>query len=195
MCAIDRVVGVIKPGIPGINRTDCCASKGGITGGPYAVHHKGMIGSINGDTDRIVVRNCILAKVGSKIIGSCRATGPINPIVEPVRLGTGARVCIVPCAVGNGMWIGTEIAANILTNVADPTSPATVACIESTVNSLLRVVPLRTLAIVIEPVVDLDRSDVGYSAPVAVMLIPVIIGRIHPTMVGAVKRIARRAIG
>src|SRR5258706_10873219 len=137
MCAVDRVVGVIKPWIPGINRTDCCASKRGITGGPYAVHYKGMIGTINGDTDGIVVRNCIPAKVGSKIIGSRRATGPINPVVEPVRLRTGARGCIVPCTVGNGMGIGTEIAANIFTDIAAPASPGTVGCIESAVNSLL----------------------------------------------------------
>ena len=84
--AIDRLVGVIEPGVPGIDGTDLRAGVRGVAGGPYTIDDKGVIPSIDSDADRVVVRNGVLTEVGSEVVGGGGAAGAINPVVEPVGL-------------------------------------------------------------------------------------------------------------
>ena len=99
---------MIQPWIPGIDGTDGCAGRRRIAGSPYTVNNKGVISSINCHADRIVVGYGVSSKVGAEIVGRGRTTGPINPVVKPVWLRTGAYRCVIPCTIGNGMRIFSQ---------------------------------------------------------------------------------------
>src|SRR5258708_32553789 len=73
-------------------------------------------------------------------------------------------------------------------------SPGTRIRVEPVVNGLLRVVPRGAFPIVVEPVVDLDGTDVGNATPVAPVLVPIIGCNVHPGVIGAIKRVTRRTV-
>ena len=104
---------MIQKWIPGIDGTDGCARSRRIAGSPYPVNNKGVITPIDCHTDRVVVGYGVSPKVGSEIVSCSCATGPINPVVKPVWLRTGANGCVVPCTIGDGVGIGSEITTNI----------------------------------------------------------------------------------
>src|SRR5947209_15516488 len=191
MSSIHRVVRVIQPWIPGIDRTNCCARIGRIAGSPYTVNNKGVIGPIDCHADGIVVGYCVSPKVGGEIVGRGRAAGPINPVVKPVWLRTGADRCIVPCTIGDGTRISSEIATDIRLDIAPTSTPGTGSRIEPVMNGFLRVVPLWSTSIVIKPIVDLNSSYVGNTTPISLMLIPIVGSSIHPGMVRSIKIVAR----
>ncbi len=115
---IPRLVGMIEPRIPGINRTNGCSRVRGIAGRPYSIDYEGVITAIDGDADGIVMRDGVLAEVGAEVVGCGSAAGAIDPVMEPVGLilATGRR--IIPGTVGNGMGIGSTIASNIGVNIS-----------------------------------------------------------------------------
>ena len=174
---------MIQPRIPGIDGTDGCAGRRRIAGSPYAVNNKGVISPINCHADRVIVRYGVSPKVGAEIVGRGRATGPINPVVKPVWLRTGAHRCVVPRTISNGMRIGSEITTDVRLDISTSRPPWTGNRIEPVVDGFLRVVPPWSPTIVIKPIVDLNGAYVGNAAPVSLMLIPIVSSRIHPGMV------------
>src|SRR6266567_3808613 len=115
---ISRIVGVIEPRVPGINRTNGCSRVRGIAGRPYSINHEGVKTAVDGDADGIVMRNGVLAEVGAEVVSCGSAAGAIDPVMEPVGLilATGRR--IIPGTVGNGMWVGSTVGGNIRVNVS-----------------------------------------------------------------------------
>ena len=174
---------MIQKWIPGIDGTDGCARSRRIAGSPYPVNNKGVITPIDCHTDRVVVGYGVSPKVGAEIVGRGRTTGPINPVVKPVWLRTGARRCVIPRSIGNSMRIGSEITTDIRLDISTSGPPRAANRIEPVVDGFLRVVPLWSPPIVIEPIVDLNGAYVGNAAPVPLMLIPIVSSRIHPGMV------------
>src|SRR5205807_7923762 len=174
---------VIQKRIPGIDGTDGCTRSRRIAGSPYPVNNKGVITPINCHTDRVVVGYSVSPKVGAEIVGRGRATGPINPVVKPVWLRTGAQRCVIPRTISNGMRISSKITTDIRLDISTSRPPGTGNRIEPVVDGFLRVVPLWSPTIVIEPIVDLNGTYIGNAAPVSLMLIPIISSRIHPGMV------------
>src|SRR5216684_1190330 len=180
---VHRVVRMIQPGSPGVDRAERCAGIGRVAGGPHAVNYEGVVGPIDGNADGVIVGDGIFPKVGGEIVGCGGAARAINPVVKPVGLLIGARRCVVPGPKGNGVRIGAKISTDIARDIAAATSPGTGYRIEPVVNSLLRVVPAGTVAIVIEPIIDLNGPDVSNPTPVPLMLIPIVGRGIHPRMV------------
>src|SRR5260221_13730517 len=115
---IPRLVGVIEPGVPGINRTNGCSRVGGIAGRPYSIDHEGVKAAIDGDADGIVMRDGVLAEVGAEVVSCGGAAGALDPVMEPVGLILATGRCIIPGTVGNGLRIGSTIASNIEVNLA-----------------------------------------------------------------------------
>jgi len=186
------VVGVIEPGIPGIDRAQGRPWIGGIAGCPDAIDDEGVIGPVDGDADGIVVGDGVPAKVSAEVIRGGLAAGAVDPVVKPVRLRAGAHRRIVPRAIGDRVWIGTKIATDIRPDIASSGSPRARIRIETVVNGLLGVIPGRGPTIVIEPVVHLDGSNVGDATPVSLVLVPIVGCVVHPTVIGAIKRVAWR---
>ena len=192
MGAVHRVVGVIEPGIPGIDRAQGRPWIGGIAGCPDAIDDEGVIGPVDGDADGIVVGDGVPAKVSAEVVRGGLAAGAVDPVVKPVRLGAGAHRRIVPRSIGDRVWIGTKITTDIRQDIASSGSPRARIRIETVVNGLLGVIPGRGPTIVIEPVVHLDGSNVGDATPVSLVLVPIVSRGVHPTVIGAIKRVAWR---
>ena len=192
MGAVHRVVGVIEPGIPGIDRAQGRPWIGGIAGCPDAIDDEGVIGPVDGDADGIVVGDGVPAKVSAEVVRGGLAAGAVDPVVKPVRLGAGAHRRIVPRSIGDRVWIGTKIATDIRPDIASSGSPRARIRIETVVNGLLGVIPGRGPTIVIDPVVHLDGSNVGDATPVSLVLVPIVSRGVLPTVIGAIKRVAWR---
>src|SRR5438876_2616510 len=88
-----RLVVAIQPGVPGIYRINRGISRRGITARPDSIDHKRMSATIYRYTDRIIVGQRILPKIGTEIIRRSRTIGTINPIVEQIRFAPLHRVC------------------------------------------------------------------------------------------------------
>src|SRR5258708_5166401 len=174
---------MIQPRIPGINRLQGCTWIRGITGGPHAINNEGVKTSIDCNTDGIIVRDSIIAKVSAKIVSRSCTIGSVDPVVKVVWLRGGAHRSIVPCSVRNGVRICPAISTNIRLDVTTSITPGACIGIQAIMDGLLRVVPLGSFTIVIEPIVNLNSSYIGNPTPVALMLVPIIGGCQHPGMI------------
>src|SRR5579872_6997670 len=105
--------------------------------------------------------------------------------MEPVWLRLCAGRRIVPDTIGDGMWVCAKITTNVRGDIATAGTPRAGIRVEPVIDCALRVVPFGIAPIIVEPIIHLNGTYTRHSTPIALLLIPVCCGSVHPGCIRA----------